>query len=219
MPRRTAQPAAPRVSPPDLPVVFEEVHSLQRHADVQGARISGLSGTVDAAHASLIECVITASVDRLDLSGAAVTDARFDGLSAAEVVARDARWRTVELVGGRVGTLDLLRAELDVVVFREVRIDYLSLPSARVLDVRFEGCRIGTLDIPQATLTRVAFADCQVDEVDTRELRARDLDLRGLEALGFTDPTGLRGATLDVRQAEMHAASFAAALGIDVAGA
>lgn len=69
----------------------------------------------------------------------------------------------------------------------------------------------------EATLTRVRFVDCRADEVDTRGLRATDLDLRGLEALAYTDPRGLSGATLAARQADVHAAGFAHALGIRVA--
>lgn len=214
---RSDGPAAPRLHSPDLPAVLDGASALDRHGDVLGARLR-LTGAVDAAHAHLTECVVTASADRLDLTGASLVDVRLDEVSAAELVARDGRWRTVEMIGGRLGTLDLLRAELDVVLFQGVRIDYLSLPSAQAVDVRFDGCRIGTLDVPSAALTRVAFTDCRVDEVDTRELRATDLDLRGLEALGFTSPAGLRGATLDARQAELHAAAFAEALGIRITG-
>ncbi len=204
------------MSRPELPDTLEPVTMLARHSDVVGARIAGLHGEVDAAFSHLAECVIVASVDRLDLGGATIVDTRAETFTATEVIARDARWRTVEVSGGRIGTLDLLRAELDVVTFCDVRIDYLSLSGARLRDVQFERCRIGTLDVPQAAFERVSFEDCQVDEVDTRDLRARDVDLRGLEALSFTDPAGLRGTTLDDRQAQLHAAAFATALGISV---
>ena len=79
------------------------------------------------------------------------------------------------------------------------------------------GCEIGTLDVPEARLTRVRFDDARADEVDTRGLRSTDVDLTGLEALSFTDPRGLAGAWLSPRQSELHAASFAHALGIRIA--
>lgn len=67
------------------------------------------------------------------------------------------------------------------------------------------------------TPPRAVTPDGRADEVDTRGLRATDLDLRGLEALAYTDPRGLAGATLEARQAEVHAVALAHALGIRVA--
>ena len=57
-------------------------------------------------------------------------------------------------------------------------------------------CVIGALDLPQATLTRVRFEDSRADEVDTRGLRAEHLDLRGLEAVSYTDPPACAGDAL-----------------------
>ena len=219
MARRTDGPIPPRDGSPDLPRRLEETSELQTRTEVFAARITGLTGHIDASHAHLTECVVEgATIDRWDLTGAALTDVRIDDLRATEVVARDTRWRSVEISGGRIGTLDLMRAEFDGIIVRGARIDYLSLPAAQLADVQFIDCRIGTMDLPQATTTRVAFTGSQVDEVDTRGLRAQHTDLRGLEALSFTDPTALRGATLSPQQAETHAVALAVALGISVAG-
>ncbi len=218
MARRTEGPLPPRGFAPDIPDVLERASSLSRHGDVLGARLAGLSGEVDAAHGRLAESVVEpASIDRLDLTGASLSDVRIAGPRATEIVAREGRWRGVEVSGGRIGTLDLMRGELAGVWFTGLRIDYLSLPSAVMTDVRFTGCDIGTIDVPDARIERVAFADCRVDEMDTRGVRARDFDLRGVEVLAFTDPAGLRGATLAPRQAASHADAFAAALGIRIA--
>ena len=99
---------------------------------------------------------------------------------------------------------------------RGIRIDYLALPAARVNDLLVVDCVIGALDLPQATLTRVRFEDSRADEVDTRGLRSEHLDLRGLEAVSYTDPAGLRRATLSFRQVEHLAPALAVALGIRV---
>ncbi|HYP73946.1 MAG TPA: hypothetical protein VEP72_07615 [Microbacterium sp.] len=217
MARRTDSPAAPRVAAPDLPAVLDAA-GLSARGDLLGARIDGLSGQASGAHGRLAESRISAaSVDRLDLAGASLSDVAIDQLKAVELIARDGSWRGVEIVGGRISTFDGLRAEWDSVVLRGIRIDYLSLPSAVLGDVLIAECEIGTLDVPDARLTRVRFENSRADEVDTRGLRAVDLDLRGLEALSFTDPRGLSGATLAPRQAELHAPAFAAALGIRLA--
>ena len=97
-----------------------------------------------------------------------------------------------------------------------MRIDYANLSMSTVTDVRFVDCRFGSLDLPEAALTRVTFEGCHADEVDSRGLRSQHLDLRGLEALSFTSPAGLSGATLTTRQVEQHSTPLAMALGIRV---
>lgn len=209
------EPKAPRVPSPDLPSVFERIEGLAARADVLGAEIVGLSGDVDAAHGHIAESRIdVASVDVFDLTGAIVSDVVITDMRAVELRLRDATLRGVELTGGRIGTIGGLRSTWDGVSLRGLRIDYLSLPSSDVRDVRIIDCEIGTLDLPDARLTRVSFEGSRADEIDTRGLRATDVDLRGIEALGFTDPKSLTGATLSLRQAELHAPAFAAALGI-----
>ena len=211
-------PAPPRAASPDLPDALEPASGLRARCDLLGVQVTDLAGDVTAAHGRLAESRIApASPDHLDLTGATLADVIVDDLRAAELVARDGSWRNVVVEGGRIGTLDGLRAAWDAVVFRSVRIDYLSLPSAELADVLFAQCTFGTVDVPEASLERVAFTDCRADEVDTRGLRARDLDLRGLEAVAITDPRGLSGATLAPHQAEFHVAAFARALGIRVA--
>lgn len=182
---------------------------------MEGAEITLPGGDVTAAHGRIEESRIrAASLGRFDLTGTSLVDVEVDGLAAVEVAARDGRWRNVAISGRRIGTLDALRSQWDGVTLRGLRIDYLSLPSADVSDLLVVDCQIGTLDVPDATLTRVLFENTRADEVDTRGLRPKDVDLRGLEALSFTDPRGLAGATMSARQAETHADAFAQSLGI-----
>jgi len=215
---RRDTPAPPRDSAPDVPDDLDEADGLSPRDDLLAARITGLADDVLAAHARLVESrVEAASVALFDATGTTFTDVVVDDLRAVELRLRDARWRNVALTGGRIGTLDGLRAAWDGVTLRGIRVGYLSLPSAELADVRFVDCEIGTLDLPDATLTRVTFDSCRVDEVDTRGLTGTDLDLRGLDALAFTDPRALRGSTLSTRQVEQHAAAFAAAHGVHIA--
>ena len=207
---------APRIAEPDLPVVFDQ-EELALRGTLHGAQIQNAAGDVNAAHSQLTECTWgDASLERLDLTGASLSDVVITNFRAVEVIARESHWRTVVVDQGRIGTLDLQRGEWDVVLLRGLRIDYLSLASATVSDLVIEDCDIRALDLPNARLRRVRIDSSRVDEVDTRELRAEDVDLRGLEALSFTSPAGLRGVTLSLRQAELHAASFATAMGIRV---
>ncbi|PZU47311.1 MAG: hypothetical protein DI566_05715 [Microbacterium sp.] len=216
--RRSPAPASPRVSEPDLPPELQPETALGARADVFGAALDGLGGDVSVAHGRLAESRLERpSVDRFDATGATFVDVLATEPRAIELVLRDATWRNVTVTGGRIGTLDGLRSSWDSVALRGIRVDYLSLPAATLADVLIEDCEIGTLDLPDAHLTRVRFVSSRAEEVDTRGLHATDLDLRGLEALSFTDPRALAGAWFEPRQAELHAPAWAAALGIRIA--
>lgn len=216
MARPRTRPLPPRVSDPDLPPHLVPGR-LERHGELVEARVELVGGAVDGAHARIAESVVApASLERLDLVGSILADVRFDDIAAAELLARDASWRTVLISAGRIGTLDAARGRWDGVVLRGLRIDYLSVSGATVRDVVFVDCRIGTLDAPGAQLERVRFENTTVDEFDTRAMTSSDLDLRGLDALAFTDVRALRDATVSLRQAEAHAAALGGALGIDV---
>jgi uncharacterized protein YjbI with pentapeptide repeats len=195
------------------------VFGLERRADLVGARIRDLLGEVDAAHAELTECAVdAASVSRLDLEGATLTDVEIGELRATEVVARNSRWRSVRMTGGRIGTFDLSGSELGGVELRGLRIDYLSLRGAKATDILVADCVIGSIDLPLATLSRVAFLGSRADEVESDGLRAEHVDLRGLDALSFTRPDTLRGTTLSEVQVAALAVPLALAAGIDVQG-
>jgi uncharacterized protein YjbI with pentapeptide repeats len=212
--RSSDSPAAPRVSVPDIPPRLSSAVAA-RSADLLAARLE-LSGTVDLAYASLEQCVITADADGIDLIGATILDLDIAGIRVASLSLRNAGIRRLRIVGGRIGTLDLSSARIDELHLHDLRVDYLNLGAAKGTDLLFTGCTIRTLDMPQAELTRVRFDDCRSDEVDPRGLRATDVDLRGLDAIAFTDANGLRGTTLTTYQVQQLAPTLAAGVGIRV---
>jgi uncharacterized protein YjbI with pentapeptide repeats len=211
-----AGPQEPRISAPDLPDTFDEADALEPGDDVIQARVRGLAGEVDAARATIAESTIEGDVGRFDLTLARLTDVEIADLRAIELIASRGSWRNVRITGGRIGALDLARADLYSIELRGVRIDYLTLAEANASDLLIADCTIGTLDLPSAKLSRVRFEGTRADEVDSRELRSTHVDLRGLDAVAYTSPAGLRGATLAPRQVELLAADLASALGIDV---
>ncbi|GAA3022612.1 hypothetical protein [Microbacterium dextranolyticum] len=218
MAARPVLPAAPRVGTPDIPHHLEEHVGLEPRADLLAVEVIGLSGDVDASHGRLAEArIAAASVGRLDVTGASLVDVEIDDLRAVALGARDGRWRNVAITGGRIASIDGLRTRWESVVLRGVHIDYLSLASGEIEDVRFVDCRFGTIDLPEARVNRVSFEGCRADDVDTRGLRTTHLDLRGLEALAFTDARSLAGVWFSPGQLERHAAAWAEALGIRVA--
>lgn len=214
MARTTDSPAAPRVSPPDLPDDLDDAEP-RRGADLIAARLD-LAGSADLAHSSLEQCVFTGDVDALDLTGATLLDVDMRDVRAASAPVRNASVRRLRIIGGRIGTLDLSSARIDELELRNVRIDYLNLGGAKAVDVLIVDCQVRTIDVPQAELTRVRFENCTCDEVDPRGLRATDVDLRGLDAIAFTDANSLRGTTLTTFQVQQLAPVFAAGVGIQV---
>lgn len=214
MARTTDSPAAPRVSPPDLPDDLDDAEP-HRGADLIAARL-GLAGSADLAHSSLEQCVLTGDAETLDLTGATLLDVDMRDVRAASAPVRNASIRRLRVIGGRIGTLDLSGARIDELEIRDVRIDYLNLGGAKAVDVLIVDCQVRTIDVPQAELTRVRFENCTCDEVDPRGLRATDVDLRGLDAIAFTDANSLRGTTLTTFQVQQLAPVFAAGVGIQV---
>ncbi len=212
MARVPDSPAAPRVSPPDLPRILTPAAPV-RGADLIAAELS-LSGEADLSHATLEQCTITADADRVSIIGGTLLDVSADGVRIASLNLRDAGIRRLRITGGRIGTLDLSGARVDELELRDLRIDYLNLGGAKASDIVVIDSTIRTLDMPQAELSRVRFDNCRSDEVDPRGLRARDVDLRGLDAQAFIDTNGLRGTTLSIFQVQQLAATLAAGVGI-----
>ncbi len=216
MPRASDSPAPPRVSAPDLPEKLSPAEPL-RAGDFLAARLA-LTGQVDLAHATLEQCVITADAETVDLTGATLLDIDAADMRVASLSMRNAGIRRLRIRGGRIGTLDLSTSHIDELELRDVRIDYLNLGAVKGTDLLFSSCSIRTLDMPQAQLARVLFEDCRSDEVDPRGLRAKDTDLRGLDAASYVDASGLRGVTLTSHQVQLLAPALAAGVGIRIQG-
>ena len=216
MARSPESPSAPRVSTPDLPELLTPAEPARR-ADLLASRLA-LTGDADLAHATLEQCVVTADAGTIDMTGADVMDVDVTGIRAASLKLRDAGIRRVRITGGRIGTLDLSTTRIAELELRDLHIDYLNLGAAKATDILVAGCTIRARDMPQAQLTRVRFDDCRSDEVDPRGLRAKDVDLRGLDALAFIDTNSLRGVTLTTFQVQQLAPVLAAGVGIDVRG-
>ncbi|PRA80013.1 pentapeptide repeat-containing protein [Microbacterium sp. MYb66] len=214
MVRTPESPAPPRITPPDLPPVLEP-STPARSIDLIAASLE-VTGTVDLAYATLEQCTVRADAEAVDLTGATVLDVEMSGARIASLRLRDAGVRRLRITGGRIGTLDLSGARVSELDLRDVRIDYLNLGAAKATDVEISGCAIRTIDMPQAELTRVRFTATSSDEVDPRGMRAKDLDLRGLDAMAYIDANSLRGATLTSFQVQQLAPAFAAGLGIRV---
>lgn len=214
MARTSESPAPPRVSAPDVPPVLD-LATPRRSADLIAARIE-LSGAVDLAYAMLEQCRVSADADTVDLTSATLLDVEISGARIASLRMRDTNVRRLRISGGRIGTLDLSEARISELELNDVRVEYLNLGGAKVSDLEVSGCAIRTIDMPLSTLTRVRFTATSSDEVDPRGMRAKDVDLRGLDASAYLDANSLRGATFTSFQMQQLAPMFAVSLGIQI---
>lgn len=214
MARGSDSPAPPRISAPDLPPRLEPAQPTPG-ADLLQTALD-LSGTMNLAHSSLEQCTVTADADSIDLTGATILDVDAKDLRVASMTLRNAGIRRLRITGGRIGTLDLSGTRIDELEIRDVRIDYLTLGGAKGTDILIANSTIRTLDLPQAEITRMRFEECRSEEVDPRGLRAKDVDLRGLDADVFVDTNSLRGTTLTTYQVQQLAPTIAAGLGIQI---
>lgn len=214
-------PEPPRIVRPTLPPLI---------AVDAGANVDGQSFT---------EAQVTFTVETASAIGAEVSDCRIAALPSESLTSRRLRisesevtnpqvtswtsprshWRSALVSGGSIGVLDASGATLDAVAFRGVRLGYVNLREAHLIDVIFDGCRIGTLDVSGATTTRVALIDCLVDELDLRARKGEHLDLRGVDMVRLErleSANGLAGVVLGPDQVRTLAPTLAESLGIVV---
>ena len=172
---------------------------------------------LDWTRVTLRECQVQAvGVARWVLDRSRLLECRLADLDVTAVRSRDALWRTVEIVGGRLPALDLAGAIWDGVAVSGARLGYVNLRDAALTDVVFADCRIETLDLGAATASRVRLRDCVVDELIVTRATLRDVDLRGARIDVVEGVEHLAGATISADQLLDLAPALAAALGIVV---
>jgi uncharacterized protein YjbI with pentapeptide repeats len=175
------------------------------------ARLGDLRGLV------LDGCELTdATGDEARLDGGRLLESVVDRLNVTTLTAKGSVWRDVRVTGSRVGAAEWFDVEWRSVELIGCRIGYLNLAGARLQDVRFTDCVLDELDLRAAEVRRVALEGCRVGALSVAEARLEHVDLTGAE-LGSVDRVdGLRGAVLDEGQLVPLAPLLADALGIRI---
>lgn len=156
--------------------------------------------------------------DSLDLAGARLVRNRFTDVAAASIGASESTWRDVEVLGGRIGALELDLADLQSVRLEGCGISYLNLRYATVRDLVVTDCHIEELDLVGATLERARLTDCRVGQLSLHGATLAGVDLRGAQLGTVSGVDGLAGARItDLQLAEL-AGTLAEHLGILVGG-
>ena len=201
--RTTKKPVIDHLTLPELEDA--SVESLRPQGDYECLRLSGGSLTeLGLRGVTLRECELSSLESRRERWNVPV-------LRASRATLRD-----VEVLGSRIGALEIYDAEIRTTRFVGCKFDWINLRAAVLEDVIFEECTFGELDLSGATATRVAFIDSRADSVALAHTRLADVDLRGLEVGEISNLDGMKGATLDHAQVTALAATFAGHLGIRV---
>ena len=182
-----------------------------------GVRLSGAALTGDATGARFLECVVAdcdlggVGFDRARLASCLLTGVRSPAWSLL-----DARLLDVVVEGGRFGAVTAHGSDLTRVRLGSLKVDYLGLRNATLVDVTLAGCTIGELDLAGADLRDLRLAGCTVGSLVLDGARCRSVDLRSARVDRLDGVAGLRGCTIDAAQLVAWAPDLAAELGITV---
>ena len=216
--RTTPQPVLralrlPALDPGDTAALA--AHGVVEVMSFQGADLSHL----DLTGTTFTECeLLGVTAHGTILTSARLIETRIERLHAPVLDASRSTWREVELVGSRLGALDIDDAAVRTTRIVGCKFDWINLRSATLEDVLFEDCTFDELDLTAVTATRVAFVNCRAGSLALAHARLRDVDLRGLEMGSIGNIESLAGATLDAHQVAALAPAFAEHLRIRVEG-
>lgn len=214
----TRKPVLERLVLPDLEEADAAQLSAQNRHDslrLVGADLTG----ADLTGATFTECeLLDVTAHTTVLQHARLLETRIARLNAPVLDATRSTWRDVELVGSRIGALDVYDAEIRSTRITGTKFDWITLRSSTLEDVLFEDCTIEELDLGAVTACRVAFVNCRAGSLALPHARLEDVDLRGLEMGTIANLEGLAGATLDAAQVTALAPLLAAHLGLRVEG-
>ena len=182
-----------------------------------GLRFAGAQLTGDAAGARYLECVLAGcdlgdvGFDRARFATCLLTDVRAAAWSLVDATLLD-----VVVEEGRFGAVTAHGSELTRVRLGGLKVDYVDLRNATLVDVTLAGCTIGELDLAGADLRDLRLTECTVGSLVLEEARCRSVDLRGADVTRLDGVAGLRGCTINGTQLVGWAPGMAAELGIAV---
>lgn len=157
-----------------------------------------------------------ATLDATDFTGARFIDNRFTDVASAALKASGSTWRNVEMIGSRIGAVELDRAELMSVRLDRCKLDYVNLRYATVRDLTVADCQIDELDLAFASLEHVGFDRCRIGKLSITSATLAAVDLRGADLDAVSGVQALAGSTISPAQLAQLAPALADHLGIEV---
>jgi uncharacterized protein YjbI with pentapeptide repeats len=160
-------------------------------------------------------------LQRCNLDGASLRRARIlgsllEGVTAATIDLADSVWRDSDVLGGRLGAVNLAGANLTRIRIQGTRLGFLNLAGGQLDEVRFEGCEIDGIDARAGQLRALSFVDCSIGELNVTEARLTKVDLSEARLRSLVGVDNLRGAIISRAQLLDLAPLLAEQLGLDV---
>jgi uncharacterized protein YjbI with pentapeptide repeats len=208
----------PRIDPlvlRDLPEGDPE--ALHAGARLDGERFEHVRLDADLRGLVLDGCEVhDATGEETRLDGGRVLESVLDRIQLTALSAKGSTWRDVRVTGSRVGAAEWFDSDWTAVELIGCRIGYLNLAGSRIQDLRCTDCVLDELDLRDASVRRASFEGCRVGALSVAGATLEHVDLTGAE-LGTVDhATGLRGVVLDESQLAALSPLLAEALGITV---
>jgi uncharacterized protein YjbI with pentapeptide repeats len=211
----------PRIDPLVLPeLVAGDPAELVGGAHRDGERFEHVRLDVDDLAGLVLDgCEVHDGLgDDVRIDRGRLLESVLDRLNVTTLSAKGATWRDVRLTGSRIGAAEWFDSEWRSVEVIGCRVGYLNLAGSRLQDVRFTDCVLDELDLRAAEVRRAAFDGCRIGTLSVAEARLEHVDLTGAELVGVDRADGLRGAVLDEAQLTTLTPLLADALGIRIAG-
>ena len=197
------------------PVAAEDVEAedTREVEEIAGERLARL----DWARVTLRGCLVRlADVAELVLDRARLIDSRLTEPDVTHLRGADSMWRSLEVVGGRIGAVELPGAVWDAVSVAGAQLGYVNLRDSTLTDVALRDCRIQTLDLAGATARRVSVQGCVIDELVVTRAELDQVDLRGARVDRIEGVASMAGAILSAEQLLDVAPALAQAAGITI---
>lgn len=211
-PPQTGPVRLPALEPFD-PALLADTDSLDG-VDVVGVDLTDTDlSAVTVVASRLLRCTLTG----VGLARGHLADAALRECDAAVLDAPRSSWRSVEVVGSRLGSIALYESTWRSVRVESSKIDYVNARAARWRDVAFRDCRIGELDLTDARVERMRLDGCTIGTLTLTHARLSDVDLRHAQIETVSGLTGLAGAWITPGQLTLLAPSLAADLQITIA--
>jgi len=195
------------------PAVDVEAEDVREAEEIIGGQVPRLDWT----RVTLRGCLVHLDdVAELVLERARLIDSRLTEPDVTHLRGADCTWRSVEVLGGRIGAADLDGGVWDSVSVVGTRIGYVNLRDATLTHVDLGDCRIQTLDLAGARARRVSLTGCVIDELVLSRAELDEVDLRGAR-IGRVEGVGnLSGSIISAEQLLDLAPALAQAAGITV---
>ena len=209
-------PEQPRLDlPPLLDTPADQVRAGDRR---EGERYADDAfGETRLAGTTFTECVFDrVSLHEADLRGLHLAECRLLAVDAPELAVPRSGWRSVEVVGSRLGAVEAYESTWRTVEIADSKIGYLNARGSTWTDLRLRGCVVTDLDLSGARLTRVALNGCRIGTLHVTGATFVDVDLREARLEAVEGLAGLAGAWVSETQLSELAPLLADHLGIRV---